>query len=114
MACEIVNLGVAYYPFNMPSQDTENEDYAAFRNVEAIIVPVGDLDEDSTFRKSTSLQVRKISILRRTAHLQDAQQNWLLGYEFPTTISVFLPDNTIIFIASNTKSWYTLPNHRPN
>ncbi|TIA79246.1 hypothetical protein E3P89_03431 [Wallemia ichthyophaga] len=68
------------------NHDTENEDYAAFRNVEAIIVPVGDLDEDSTFRKSTSLQ------------------NWLLGYEFPTTISVFLPDNTIIFIASNTKT----------
>ncbi|TIA85374.1 hypothetical protein E3P99_04014 [Wallemia hederae] len=67
-------------------KDSENEDYAAFRNVDAIIIPVGDLDEDSTFKKSTSLQ------------------NWLLGFEFPTTISVFLPDNTIIFVASNTKT----------
>lgn len=39
-------------------QDSAIEDYAAFRDVEAIIVPVGDLDEDSTFKKSTSLQVR--------------------------------------------------------
>ncbi|TIC02166.1 FACT complex subunit SPT16 [Wallemia mellicola] len=65
--------------------DTENEDYSGFRDADAILVPVGDLDEDSTFKKSTSLQ------------------NWLLGYEFPTTITIFLPDNTVIFIASNTK-----------
>ncbi|TIC59714.1 FACT complex subunit SPT16 [Wallemia mellicola] len=70
---------------NYIQKDTENEDYSGFRDADAILVPVGDLDEDSTFKKSTSLQ------------------NWLLGYEFPTTITIFLPDNTVIFIASNTK-----------
>lgn len=57
MECEITLKVYFIFSPNSNIKDTENEDYSGFRDADAILVPVGDLDEDSTFKKSTSLQV---------------------------------------------------------
>ncbi|KAL7416408.1 FACT complex subunit-domain-containing protein [Mrakia frigida] len=62
-----------------------SDENMSFVGVDAIVVLVGDPDEDGVYKKSTALQT------------------WLLGYEFPSTLIVFTKDQ-ITFVCSSSKA----------
>ena len=43
--------------FEAWNHKSDIDEFSNFKSAQAIIVPVGDLNDDSTFKKSTSLQV---------------------------------------------------------
>ncbi|KAJ8699613.1 FACT complex subunit spt16 [Pleurotus ostreatus] len=62
----------------------ENEDYAGLANVDALLIVAGDpAGEDEPMRKGTCLQ------------------QWLLGYEFPSTLILFLKDKVCILCSAS-------------
>jgi len=82
---------------------SKNEDYSTIANVDGLLLVAGDpASEDEPMKKGTCFQVCCISSCSSQAmtSADHVPQQWLLGYEFPSTILLFRKDKIAVLCSA--------------